>query len=63
MASNNFLASSNFCSWRFLAFSSSSASAISERSLSACSNKTSTGVFFFHGLRASGCLAGAAFGS
>src|ERR1017187_9594417 len=60
--SNSFLASSNFTSCRRLALISSSISAISAFSLSACSRTTSTGDFFFHGLRPSG-LAGAGFDS
>src|SRR5438874_10707341 len=61
--SNSFRACSNFSSWRRLAFSSSSPSAISALSLSACSKTTSTGVFFFHGLRLSALEWAAAFGS
>src|SRR5579872_5342704 len=60
--SNSFLASSNFTSCRRLALISSSMSEISALSLSACSRTTSTGVFFFQGLRPSG-LTGAGFGS
>src|SRR5258708_23167441 len=62
--SNSFLACSNFSSCLRLAFSSSSPSAISVFSFSACSRTTSTGVFFFHGLRVSALAgAGAGFGS
>src|SRR5437773_1194443 len=44
-------ASSNFWSCLRISFNSSSFSAICSRSLSVCSMTTSTGVFFFHGLR------------
>src|SRR5262249_31589430 len=67
-ASNSFFACSNLSSWRLFALISSSISAISALSFSACSRTTSTGLFFFHGLRS--CLpaviggrAGAVFGS
>src|ERR1019366_8175212 len=60
--SSSFLASSNFTSCLRFALISSSISAISALSLSACSRTTSTGDFFFHGLRPSG-LAGAGFDS